>query len=153
MKPMNPEAGLDDLMRTAAQVNQSVSQVRGYGESAGGWVKIEVIGDGAISNMHLDDLARTMPAHELGRAIREAQRIAITDAMQKIQQIQSQITENSYATALLNQIGSAQPRNPQAPTIQRSGLRQRASRGMTEQELDASQEEFSFDPLRRRQQR
>ncbi len=53
-------------MRTAAQVNHAVSQVRGYGESASGRVKIEVSGDGEISNMYLDDQTRAMPAHELG---------------------------------------------------------------------------------------
>lgn len=151
---MNTDAGLDDLMRTAAQVNQSVSQVRGHGESAGGWVKTEVTGDGAISNMYLDDQTRTMPAHELGRAIREAHRIAIGDAKQCIQDIQSRVTESTYVTTILNQFGSAESRTPQVSTAP-SGVanQQRAVRGMTEQELDASQDAFNFDPLGWRQQR
>ncbi|BAX97330.1 hypothetical protein MSTE_02014 [Mycobacteroides stephanolepidis] len=140
-------------MRAATRVNEAVVQVRGYGQAAGAWVKVEVTGEGTITNLSLAEQTRGMPAHELARAIREAQRAAITDAMQKVQQIQSQITENSYVTALLNRIGSAQPRNPQATITQGSELQQRASRGMTEQELDASQEEFSFDPLGRRQRR
>lgn len=150
---MNPEAGLDDLMRTAAQVNQSVSQVRGHGESAGGWVKIEVIGDGAISNMYLDDRARTMPAHELGRAIREAQRIAIADALRKIQQIQAQITENSYVSTIFNHLHSSTPRATGAPATPQVRAIPRTTSGMTEDEMDASQEAFNFDPLGRRKWR
>ncbi|MGL5441621.1 MAG: YbaB/EbfC family nucleoid-associated protein [[Mycobacterium] stephanolepidis] len=150
---MNPEAGLDDLMRTAAQVNQSVSQVRGHGESAGGWVKIEVIGDGAISNMYLDDRARTMAAHELGRAIREAQRIAIGDALKRIQQIQAQITESSYVSTIFNQLQSSPSRATETPAAPRiEGVPRRTS-GMTEDEMDASQEAFNFDPLGRRNRR
>ncbi|WP_074248693.1 YbaB/EbfC family nucleoid-associated protein [Mycobacteroides abscessus] len=150
---MNPEAGLDDLMRTAAQVNQSVSQVRGHGESAGGWVKIEVIGDGAISNMYLDDRARTMPAHELGRAIREAQRIAIADALKQIQQIQAQITENSYVSTIFNHLKSSPSRATEAPATRQVRGIPRITSGMTEDEMDASQEAFNFDPLGRRNRR
>ncbi|WP_255772354.1 YbaB/EbfC family nucleoid-associated protein [Mycobacteroides abscessus] len=150
---MNLDAGLDDLMRTAAQVNQAVSQVRGQGESAGGWVRIEVAGDGAISNMHLDDQIRTMPAYELGRAIREAHRVAIADANHHIQGIQSQLTESSYVTTVLNQLGSVESRTsqPQASRAPDAALNsRRAVGGMTEQELDASQDAFNFDPLGRR---
>ncbi|TDZ90014.1 YbaB/EbfC family nucleoid-associated protein [Mycobacteroides salmoniphilum] len=141
-------------MRTAAQVNHAVSQVRGYGESASGRVRIEVSGDGEISNMYLDDQTRTMPAHELGRAIRDAQRTAIAHAAQNVRAIQSQITDNSYVTTLLRQLGSSEPRNltsPERPNALQS--RPQAAGGMTEQELDASQEAFYFDPLGRRRGR
>ncbi|AKC37861.1 YbaB/EbfC family nucleoid-associated protein [Mycobacteroides chelonae] len=150
---MNLDAGLDDLMRTAAQVNRSVSQVRGQGDSAGGWVRVEVAGDGSISNMFLDDQIRTMPAYELARAIREAHRVAIADANQHIQGIQSQLTESSYVATMLNQLGSVESRTPQpqasrAPDAALNS--RRAVGGMTEQELDASQDAFNFDPLGRR---
>ncbi|WP_134064818.1 YbaB/EbfC family nucleoid-associated protein [Mycobacteroides salmoniphilum] len=151
---MNTDAGLDDLMRTAAQVNHAVSQVRGYGESASGRVKIEVSGDGEISNMYLDDQTRAMPAHELGRAIRDAQRTAIADAAQHVRAIQSQITDNSYVTTLLNQLGSSEPRNLTASERPNTlPIRPQAAGGMTEQELDVSQEAFYFDPLGRRRGR
>ncbi|MBE5461699.1 YbaB/EbfC family nucleoid-associated protein [Mycobacteroides abscessus] len=150
---MDPEASLNELMRTAAQVNQSVLQVRGHGESAGGWVKIEVIGDGAISNIHLDDRARTIPAHELGRAIREAQRIAIADALKQIQQIQAQITENSYVSTVFNQLQSSPSRPTEAPATRQVRGIPRINSGMTEEEMDASQEAFNFDPLGRRTRR
>lgn len=151
---MNTDAGLDDLMRAAAQVNQSVAQVRGYGESAGGRVKIEVVGDGEISNMYLDDQTRTMPAHELSRAIRDAHRTAMNDAAQRVQVLQSQITDSSYVTTLLNKLGSTEPRNLNAPAESNIvSRRQHAVGGMTEHELDASQEAFNFDPLGRRRWR
>ncbi|WP_100483796.1 YbaB/EbfC family nucleoid-associated protein [Mycobacteroides abscessus] len=145
---MNPDAGLADLMRTAARVNEAVSQVRGHGESAGGWVKIEVAGDGAISNMYLDDRTRSMAAHELGRAIRDAQRAAIANALHRVHQIQSEVTENSYVTTVLNQLQSPEPGTPQA--LPRSVPQRRAAGGMSDEELDASQDAFNFDPLGRR---
>ncbi|MEX3757916.1 DNA-binding protein [Mycobacteroides abscessus] len=148
---MNADAGLADLMRTAARVNDAVSQVRGHGESAGGWVKIEVGSDGVISNMYLDDKTRSMAAHELGRAIRDVQRTAIADALHRVHQIQSQITENSYVTTVLNQLQVPEPRTPQA--LPRSVPRGRAAGGMSDEELDASQDAFNFDPLGRRSQR
>jgi DNA-binding protein YbaB len=150
---MNSDPRIEDLMRTAARVNEDVAKVRGYGQAAGGWVKIEVTGDGGISNLSLGEQTRGMPAHELGRAIREAQHAAITDAIQQVQRIQSQVTQNSYVTTLLNQIGSSELRNPQPPTWGGGGVRQRAAGGMSEQELDASQEQFNSDPLGRRRQR
>ncbi|RIR11295.1 YbaB/EbfC family nucleoid-associated protein [Mycobacteroides abscessus] len=151
---MNPDAGLDDLMRAAAQVNQSVAQVRGNGESAGGRVKIEVAGDGEISNLYLDDQTRAMPAHELSRAIRDAHRAAVNDATQRIQSIQSQITDSPYVTTLLNNLRSAEPRALNAPaTPYVASSRPHAVGGMTEQELDVSQEAFNFDPLGRRRWR
>lgn len=149
---MNADAGLADLMRTAARVNEAVSKVRGHGESAGGWVKIEVAGDGAISNMYLDDRTRSMAAHELGRAIRDAQRAAIADALHRVHQIQSQVTENPYVTTVLNQLQSPpEPGTPQA--LPRSAPQRRAASGMTDEELDASQDAFNFDPLGRRNRR
>lgn len=133
---MNTDAGLDDLMRAAARVNQSVAQVRGYGESAGGRVKIEVVGDGEISNMYLDDQTRTMPAHELSRAIRDAHRTAMNDAAQRVQVLRSQITDSSYVTTLLNKLGSTEPRNLNAPAESNIvSRRQHAVGGMTEHEL------------------
>lgn len=148
---MNPDAGLADLMRTAARVNEAVLQVRGHGESAGGWVKIEVAGDGAISNMYLDDRTRSMAAHELSRAIRDAQRAAIADALHRVHQIQSQVTENSYVTTVLNQLQSPEPGTPQV--LPRSVPQRRAAGGMTDEELDASQDAFNSDPLGRRNRR
>ncbi|ORB50613.1 DNA-binding protein [Mycobacteroides saopaulense] len=151
---MNADAGLDDLMRAAAQVNQSVAQVRGYGESAGGRVKIEVTGDGEISNMYLDDQTRTMPAHELSRAIRDAHRTAINDAAQRVQVLQSQITDSSYVTTLLDKLGTADSRSLNAtPESNIVSRRPHVVGGMTEHELDASQEAFNFDPLGRRRWR
>lgn len=148
---MNPDGGLADLMRTAARVNEAVSQVRGHGESAGGWVKIEVASDGVISNMYLDDKTRSMAAHELGRAIRDAQRTAIADALQRVHQIQSQITDNSYATTVLNQLQAPELRTPQV--LPRSAPQRRTTGGMTDEELDASQDAFNSDPLGRRNRR
>ncbi|WP_100467008.1 DNA-binding protein [Mycobacteroides abscessus] len=148
---MNPDAGLADLMRTAARVNEAVSQVRGHGESAGGWVKIEVAGDGVISNMYLHDQTRSMAAHELGRAIRDAQRTAIADALHRVHQIQSQITGNSYVTTVLNQLQAPELRTPQV--LPRSVSQRRAASGMSDEELDASQDAFNFDPLGRRSRR
>ncbi|SLI42290.1 Uncharacterised protein [Mycobacteroides abscessus subsp. bolletii] len=149
---MNTDPRIEDLMRTAARVNQAVTNIRGYGQAAGGWIKIEVTGEGAITNLSLAEQARSLPAHQLGRAIREAQHAAITDALQQVQRIQSQVTENSYITTLLNQIGSPEARSAQPPTWANRGGQQKATGGMSEHELDASQEEFNSDPLGRRRQ-
>jgi DNA-binding protein YbaB len=144
---MNPDAGLEELMRTAARINDAVAQVRGQGESADGRVRIEVTADGAISNLYLHDEVKRMPPHELGRAIRDAQRKAVDSIMLSIKEIQSEITENSYTTTILRNITES---SPQPTTTQPS---RRPTKGMTEEELDASQEQFNFDPLGRRKHR
>lgn len=140
-------------MRTAARINETVAQLRGHGESAGGRVRIEVSADGTISNLYLHEEVKQMPPHELGRAIRDAQRTAIASITQSIKEIQAELTDNPYVTTILS--GTARDSaQPASTTTARATPPQRPVRGgMTDDELDDWHERFNADPLERRKQR
>lgn len=97
------EDALTDLLVRAVRIEERVGRIRAWGDAAEGRVRAQVDASGTLTELHIADDLEGFSMTELADLVTRAQTAACERVRADIDELQRELVEDPYATAVLRE--------------------------------------------------